>query len=151
MSNVIFLDVDGVMAPTKMVFHPSHVKGSVINIFDPVAVGMINQLPMDVGPCSIVLTSVWRKQGFDRCQAMFSMNKVTVPFHEQWCTDPTMSNRTRSITEWIDQYGASGYRYLVVDDEALDCTIGHLFLRTCTDNGFMFSDYEEMRLILETQ
>lgn len=113
---ILFLDIDGPMIPARAYVMAGQTK-PFVRIFDPCAVGLINELCEKRG-YKIVLHSSWIRieggqQTYDHCifQGLKSEH-----FHEDaWCDENTNWRYTR-VAMWLKAHPETTH-YLIMDDK----------------------------------
>lgn len=143
---VIFVDVDGPMIPVRAMYLPTQT--SISSAFDPCAASMLLKL-VDQTNASIVISSVRRKDGYERCVELFESNGIPSSlFHEDWRTSPE-SGRTRSaeIADWLQRH-PEVEQWVALDDEVLDRTLVPNAIQCDTYEGFSWVNFCDSSVIL---
>lgn len=148
MSKVIFLDIDGPMIPVRAYWLPTQTKPHV-SVFDPVAVSLLNKL-IEASGAKIVMSSSWRKQGYDVVVELLSKNGVDPKhLHEDWDTPWKFSSqRIHEIKWWLDDHSEVTH-YVAIDDESLLTDFVPNAIQADTYEGFSLRNYLEAEAFLE--
>jgi hypothetical protein len=168
---IIFLDFDGPLFSARAELLPENdIKYSktpelknILHPFisywkmDPIAVAILNNV-VDIVNAEIVISSSWRElHTKDEIQALFDVNGLSGPIHEDWCTpigskyDPnamsyivTYKNRAEEIQGWINKHPEVTQWVAVDDDESiLKFEIKNRVLVEYAD-GIMYDHYLHM-------
>ncbi len=155
---VIFLDIDGVILPTRIWAAPENLRWLAASplersphlIFDPGAVGLLVQLAQLTG-ARFVLHSNWRRNWPDAPEALLEKlirsGIARELWHAAWSV-PTFEGRDKGheISEWLQTHGARPCRGLVIDDAPFGPlnAVGPFEiaqLRPSRDDGFGMAEY----------
>lgn len=156
MSKVIFLDIDGPMIPYRCRFLTNQT--SVMTLFDPVAVSLLNGLCEELD-CKIVLHTSWLQiMGSDyTLKHCIAQGLKAEHFHQDACCKEDFNWRYTRVAEWLNRH-PEVVDYAIVDDDGYndDLYSGvpyreslclHLVLVNYYE-GFLYSTYNNIRKVL---
>jgi hypothetical protein len=162
---IIFLDFDGVLNSTRSFITSkrgtpngrwSTLDEMNIATIDPVSVGLVNDLAERTG-AEFVISSSHRKY-------FMKHNEIDLPRLRQYFRDVGIegniigatprnyrpySTRGDEIKEWLDGFLEPIEAYVILDDDSdmLDNQLTK-FVKTCSENGFLFEHYLKAMEIL---
>ena len=157
---VIFVDLDGPLFSTRAMLLPENDPQSVkpeglpkiIDTMcgywkmDPVGVALLNKI-YDITLCECVISSTWKDIcDRDAMQALFDLNGLRLPFHDDWET-PQVSlsyRRGEEILAWIEDH-PEVTKWIAVDDDQLIAKFpkNHKCL-VSEDDGILYKDYKHI-------
>jgi hypothetical protein len=156
LNNVIFLDIDGVLATNKQFmlnrkkFQDKHEEAKELNIpypFDQKCVKIFNEILKET-EADIVLTSDWRLfWDLEKLNRIFKFNKIIKSPIAITSKTKAISmsnlelNRTKQIEEFLDNNTV--LNYVVVDDLHLDLYLTEKFVKTKDLQGLKESNIKE--------
>ena len=110
--NILFLDIDGVMIPTRNYFTSKY-----RNQFDPLAVEAVKAI---CGRCNAqVVTNTSWNNSLHLNELWGLLIKNEIPIASQWHTEYARGSidRLDAIEEWIRDYGEEGMLWACLDDD----------------------------------
>lgn len=112
---VIFLDIDGPMIPYRCLFLPD--QPPVMELFDPVAVSLLNRACQDYG-WQIVIHSSWVKimGGEKTLEHCISQGLEPRFFHKDAYVDEHLAWRYTRVAKWLQDHPEIT-KYCILDDE----------------------------------
>lgn len=133
--------------PTKSYLLPTQTKPATV--FDPCAVGIINELLNADPSIQIVVSSTWGKHGRERIVELFNQNGIDpLRLHDDWITPRRQSHvRTEQIRQWLDNH-PEVTEWCAIDDEMLDSVVLPNFVQCDGANGLSWRNYIECRYYL---
>ena len=113
---------------------------------DPVAVELLNSI-YDITQCECVISSSWREIcSKNDIQALFDLNGLRLPFHDDWETPRVLlsHHRGEEILSWVEDH-PEVTKWIAVDDDKLIAKFpkSHKCLVT-EDNGILYADYKHI-------
>jgi hypothetical protein len=146
-NKVIFLDFDGPMVPIRAYWLPNQTKPA--EVFDPVAVSLLNKLIEDSG-AKLVISSSWRIMGRDRVVEVLSKNGIDPDhLHDDWETPRKFtSQRIHEIPLWLADHPEVTHS-VAIDDESLNVEFIPNAVQADTYEGFSLRNYLEARIYLD--
>lgn len=147
---IIFLDFDGVISTNRAWIAQEHIKHFDMRWLDPIACGLIAKLCARYD-YKIVVTSTWRKYGYERVSACLSIVGLFEYLHDDWCTQDLWSSGSSSgsrpleIDAWLlDNSDVTDY--LIIDDDSFDWTDQQRnnWIKTNQLDGFSTLDFEKV-------
>jgi len=117
MTNVLFLDIDGVLNSENFFKRLVPDFRGVIPIYsrhqvDDLAIKLVNSLN-DIPDLKIVVSSNWRRDS--NCRSLLQTQGFILKFHDRWRTEE-LGNRTSEINHWVNQEKIDRSRIVVLDD-----------------------------------
>jgi hypothetical protein len=156
LNNVIFLDIDGVLATHKQFmsnrkkFQDKHEDAKELNIpypFDQKCVKIFNEILKETD-ADIVLTSDWRLfWKLEELDRIFKFNKIikspiAITSKTKLVSRSNLElNRTKQIEDFLDENTV--LNYVVVDDLHLDLYLTEKFVKTKDLQGLKESNIKE--------
>lgn len=143
MNKILFLDIDGVMKPSRVYWDQS-LANDRDGGFDPLAVAVVNRI-CDRTEAVIVFNTVWNLLGHDRLLAIAKQQGITADIHQDCVTAyPRCKVRLRAIMDWINEHPEI-VTWAVLDDYPLD----HKHAITVDgENGISVEDYRRVTALL---
>jgi hypothetical protein len=150
MNKVLFLDIDGVVLPSRAYHLPNQTK-PIVKIFDPCAVSLINkacnkQKRKIVIHSSWILTGLWNPDNYGTIGVLehcISQGFDKDVFHSDAYCNRNINNRYLRITDWLHNHPEVD-DYFILDDEKPDKDFEyhnkHLIL-TDFDEGLTMKHY----------
>lgn len=154
--HIIFLNLDGVLYPEKIIFLNENQKETPIyeelNLnkmikywkMDAVLVGMLNDL-YNLRKYEFVLTSTWAKYHTkETIEKLFIYNNLEPIIHKDWKIDFNDKNKIENINEWLVNHKIADYLIL---DSTLESDLKENINITIIDNedGVKMMDYYKMK------
>lgn len=157
MSNIIFLDLDGPMIPTRCFYMEGQTEGTPTK-FDPCAVGLLNKLAEEAN-AKIVLHSHWRKSYFHR-EAFpdFRVKLIEEGVKAEYlhadfeCPRRLTSDRWHDIGMWLEDHEDEVTNFVILEDLPIPLGLSYYEPHTVKidfDEGFTWNRYAEARKILK--
>ena len=142
MTNIIFMDVDGPLIPGRMYVtgRPLIHTTKKYYVYDPVAVGMLNNL-CKTYDAKIVFNSSHNQFGEDQLRYTAIENGFIESYlHKYLCTEFPLQTIKRSDgpNRWLTQFGKDVDKWIVVDD---DSTASHQMILVSFNNGMTLDIY----------
>lgn len=143
---IIFLDIDGVFIPSRAYKLAEQTSGFV-TVFDPCAVGMINDVCVKTG-ARLVIHSSWL-----RCTALMGLSSVTDHmlgqglkfFHEDSeCNYTRSGSRWLAISDWLSDHPEVEDYFILDDEEMPEYYNLRNHIRTDFDEGITFKHYKQI-------
>jgi hypothetical protein len=136
------------MIPVRAYWLPNQTK-PIVSTFDPVAVSLVNNLLANSG-AKLVISSSWRKQGFDEVMATLEKNGIDPKHvHEDWDTPWKFSSqRIHEIKWWLDDHPEVTH-YVAIDDEGLEMSFVPNAVLADAYEGLSLRNYLEARMFLD--
>ena len=149
MSNIIFLDVDGPLIPTRQYLTDRHIFDHEFGhyVYDSVAVGMYNKLCKECD-AKIVFNSSHNTFGEDKIRYAAVKNGFNEEFlHKDLITKfPSYTiRRSDGVTSWLVDHAKDVKRHVVIDDDKNAATP---LVLVEFDVGFSVNNYYEVIKIL---
>lgn len=151
--NIIFLDFDGPMIPSRAYFMPQQTR-PIVSVFDPAAVGLINRLA-EKAEAKIVIHSSWRKTvliddtlvgGSIKSHIIAQGIKEEYLHEDLCCPFKFTSNRWHDISFWLEDR-PEVTNYVIIEDEPIPYGLEELFkdkhISIDFDEGLTFAKYKE--------
>lgn len=130
--NILFLDFDGPLFPTRVFALDENLPSKSQSIckkleihdfinywkMDHIAVNMLNNI-YDITNYQIVVSSSWAELNtLEAIQNLFEENQIKAPIHKNWMTprDKIYLNRAAQIAAWLSTNNCKNY--LILDDVA---------------------------------
>ena len=143
----IFLDIDGVLASLR-VDHVRNRSDEVIHEFDPIAVGLLNDL-CKKHKAKLVIISTWAagsEYTRDSLLEFFRTTGFTGEFAQDWrIDDPTARDRTVPMQRYLEKNNIDLKDCIVINDEKPPKNKPHYAARWVSPlsgyNGFLYQDY----------
>lgn len=146
MDNVLFLDMDGVVATVRAKITQEHL-GHPDRLIDKVALALVDDICRR-GNAQIVVSSVWRnrydRQSFSR---LLVRNGSTSQLHTDWCTKNLQTRRGDEVKEWLSRHTIN--KYVILDDDS-DFDWNMPLVQTDPYNGLGFFEYLRALKLLGT-
>lgn len=147
---IIFLDIDGPMIPYRCLFLPNQTK--IMKVFDPVAVGLINNL-CEEHDHKIVLHTSWVQiiGGPETLEHCHEQGLKPEHFHQDAFCDEKVNWRYDRVAKWLHEHPGTS-RYAIVDDDLFQQGSykhyptgmkGHM-VQVNYYTGFLFHEYNEV-------
>jgi hypothetical protein len=142
MTNILFLDMDGVLCTARSTFMAKEIYGEVPhNYLDKEATEYILRIVRKYG-FKIVVSSVWRGHPEFKA-AMRYFGFVFSDFHPDWRTkNIDIGSRGLEIQDWLDRNEPQLDKYIIFEDEPSDLLTHHKeqhLVQCDTYNGIMFN------------
>jgi len=148
---ILFLDFDGPVIPQRVyTYNIQHYDRACVH-WDPSAAAIVKDVLLCTG-AKLVISSAWRRQGYDRIVKILEYNGISEAFlHKDWRTetdpDDTRANR---ILRWVEQHPAVT-EWVAVDDEPLseetkhgNSKIGPHFVHVTLEDGILHKHHGQL-------
>ena len=150
LGNVVFLDVDGVIATPRQIKRVYEFTGMTCPSgeaqIDPACVAVLKEI-VDRHAASVVITSTWRLHPKDLHDLMWVLAKNVIPVAGMIPRDG--SNRGMAIEEYVQEHHIKRRNVLIIDDSTADLTHwGDRLLRTDPHDGLKQADIYKSDKIL---
>ena len=130
MRRVIFLDIDGVLAPIR--------RWDRYGDLDPACVKVLNEIVAD-GEADVVVSSTWRHgKKVAELQAMLDAEGFTGRVVDMTPTDMEGASRSEEIVAWLAGHAVSGY--VIIDDHPNMGALGARLVLTQPAQGLQPAD-----------
>lgn len=149
MSNIVFLDMDGVISTPRAQLVQRAFKPHPDCWIDPIGVHYLNLL-CKAGNATVVVSSAWRI-GEDRksFSEMLNRNGFFGSLHGDWATQRINGPRGLEIAEWLTRHSDT-LRHVILDDES-DFLAGQPLIKTSMDYGIGLNDLVDALAILRPE
>jgi hypothetical protein len=148
---IIFLDFDGVISTNRAWIAQKHIDHHDMRWIDPIACAMLRDLCVKYD-FKLVVTSTWRKFGYDRVSAVLGLHGLLNFLHDDWRTldlwdRESKASRPEEIDDWLERNSWDGRPdYLILDDDGFEWTDHQRdrWVHTHQLDGFGTNDYENI-------
>lgn len=148
MTNVIFLDIDGVLLPGRVWIDHPETKSTMFISWDPIAVRMLNKLVKEAN-AKIVISSTWAALGKEEFVYHMEKNgmdpKCLWNDTFKWTSHIGIGSRHDSIQVWLDQHKDYDLNWIAIDDDPSIKPFAERAILTSFDDGFLSDHYNIAR------